>query len=216
MLSFNTFGKKLVLSGVLLFSALIVKADEWHDAGQVVEQSTRAMLNLLEQSRSEATRKSELTGELVSLNEADLMQGMEVILAPVIDFKSIAKGVMAKFYRRASAQQIDDFQVVFKRSLLSTYSRAVVALELNKFEIQSNPSISKKPGRQRVWVKVYANGAAYDINYAMQQRPQGWLVTNVTVNGINLGLAFRQQFANAMAQNKGNMDDVISLWNGPS
>jgi phospholipid transport system substrate-binding protein len=141
---------------------------------------------------------------------------MEVVLGPVIDFDSISKGVMAKFYRQASAKQIEDFSVAFTHSLLNTYSRALVALRINDFEIQPNPSNSSKPGRQKVWVKVYANGAAYDINYAMKKREQGWMVTNVTLDGINLGLAFRQQFASAMAQNKGNMDDVIAFWNGPS
>jgi phospholipid transport system substrate-binding protein len=50
----------------------------------------------------------------------------------------------------------------------------------------------------------------------MKKRQQGWRVTNVTIDGINLGLAFRQQFASAMAQNEGRMDDVIASWNGPS
>jgi phospholipid transport system substrate-binding protein len=139
-----------------------------------------------------------------------------VILGPVIDFDSIAKGVMAQFYRQASDQQIETFRLGFKQSLLNTYSRAVVAFKINNFEIQANPSRSSKSGQQKVWVKVYANGASYDINYAMKKRTQGWRVTNVTLDGINLGLAFRQQFANAMAQNNGNMDDVIAFWNDPS
>ena len=134
----------------------------------------------------------------------------------VIDFESLAKGVMAKFYRRASPQQIEEFQAVFKRSLLNTYSGAVMSLKINNFEIQPNPTLNKKPGRQKVWVKVLANGAAYDINYAMKKRQQGWRVTNVTIDGINLGLAFRKQFSSAMAQRKGNMDDVIAFWNDPS
>jgi phospholipid transport system substrate-binding protein len=170
MMSFNTHSKKIVLTALLLFCALTVKADEWKEASQVVEQSTQAMIDLL----------------------------------------------MAKFYRRASAQQIKDFSLAFKRSLMNTYSRAVVALKINNFEIQSNANNNSKPGRQKVWVKVFANGAAYDINYAMKKRQQGWKVTNVSLNGINLGLAFRQQFSNAMAQNKGNMDDVIAFWNDPS
>ena len=173
------------------------------------------MIGLLEEGRLEAIRNSEIEGEDVAFNEPELLIGMEVVLGPVIDFDSIAKGVMAKFYRQASAKQIEDFSVAFKHSLLNTYSRAVVALRINDFEIQPNPS-SSKPGRQKVWVKVYANGAAYDINYAMKKRDQGWMVTNVTLDGINLGLAFRQQFASAMAQNKGNMDDVIAFWNDPS
>jgi ABC-type transporter MlaC component len=40
-------------------------------------------------------------------------------------------------------------------------------------------------------------------------------VTNVTLDGINLGLAFRKQFSSGMMQNKGRMDDVIASWNDP-
>jgi phospholipid transport system substrate-binding protein len=216
MVNFNAPSAKLVMSVLLLLCALTVKADEWKEASQVVDESTQAMISLLEEGRLEATRNSELAGEAVPLNESELLLGMEVILGPVIDFDSIAKGVMAQFYRQASDQQIETFRLVFRQSLLNTYSRAVVAFKINHFEIQANPNNSNRPARQKVWVKVYANGAAYDINYAMKKRQQGWRVTNVTLDGINLGLAFRQQFASAMAQNKGNMDDVIAFWNNPS
>ena len=216
MASVHSRSTKRVFGALLLLCALMVKADEWGDASQVVEKSTQAMISLLEEGRLEAIRNSEIEGEDVAFNESELLIGMEVVLSPVIDFDSIAKGVMAKFYRQASARQIEDFSVAFKRSLLNTYSRALVVLRINDFEIQPNASSSRKPGRQKVWVKVYANGAAYDINYAMKKRQQGWMVTNVTLDGINLGLAFRQQFAGAMAQNKGNMDDVIAFWNDPS
>ena len=216
MLSFNAGSKKIVLGVVLLLCALVVKADEWQEAGQVVEKSTHAMLSLLEHSRLEAAQKSTDEGQAVPLDEPKLLSAIDLILDSVIDFDSIAKGVMAKFYRRASPQQIDDFRVAFKRSLLNTYARAFLSLNVNSFEIQANPSSSSKPGRQKIWVKVYANGAAYDLNYAMKKRQQGWRVTNVTIDGINLGLAFRQQFASAMAQNEGRMDDVIASWNGPS
>ena len=216
MMTLKTKSTRFTLTIVLLLCALMAKADEWQEASQVVEKSTQAMLSLLEQGRLDALRDSETAGETVPLDVPKMLLGMEVIMDTVIDFESLAKGVMAKFYRRASPQQIDEFQAVFKRSLLNTYSSAVMSLKINNFEIQPSPTLSKKPGRQKVWVKVLANGAAYDINYAMKKRQQGWRVTNVTIDGINLGLAFRKQFSSAMAQRKGNMDDVIAFWNDPS
>ena len=216
MVSFQNLSKIIGISILLLLCSFIVKADEWKDASLVVGKSTQAMVDLLEEGRLEAIRSSEAEGEVVAFDEPQLLLGMEVILTPVVDFNTIAKGVMAKFYRKASPKQVKDFRVVLKQSLLNTYSRAVLAFKINDFEIQSNSNSNSKAGRQKIWVKVYANGAAYDINYAMKKRQQGWMVTNVTLDGINLGLAFRQQFASAMAKNKGNMDDVIAFWNDPS
>ena len=206
----------LVMSGLSYPLQAQANDPEWLAASEVVSDSTQAMIELLKHEREEAIRKSEITGTPVGLDEQALLAQMAIILDPVVDFESIAKGVMAKFYRRASSEQIEAFNISFRTSLLYTYSRAVVAFKINNYEVQPNVSSSSKPGRQKVWVKVYANGAAYNINYAVKLRPQGWKVTNVTLDGINLGLAFRQQFAAAMAQNKGNMDDVIAFWLNPA
>jgi len=206
----------LVMSGLSYPLQAQANDPEWLAASEVVSDSTQAMIELLKHEREEAIRKSEITGTPVGLDEQALLAQMAIILDPVVDFESIAKGVMAKFYRRASSEQIEAFNISFRTSLLNTYSRAVVAFKINNYEVQPNVSSSSKPGRQKVWVKVYANGAAYNINYAVKLRPQGWKVTNVTLDGINLGLAFRQQFAAAMAQNKGNMDDVIAFWLNPA
>jgi len=206
----------LVMSGLSYPLQAQANDPEWLAASEVVSDSTQAMIELLKHEREEAIRKSEITGTPVGLDEQALLAQMAIILDPVVDFESIAKGVMAKFYRRASSEQIEAFNISFRTSLLNTYSRAVVAFKINNYEVQPNVSSSSKPGRQKVWVKVYANGAAYNINYAVKLRPQGWKVTNVTLDGINLCLAFRQQFAAAMAQNKGNMDDVIAFWLNPA
>lgn len=194
------------------FSASI-SASEWDEAKQVVEESTQAMIVLLEEGRAVAELESKALGEVVELDAAALQKGMEEVLGDVIDFDSIAKGVMAKFFRQASVKQKESFRIAFKESLLATYSSAVVAFRINDFDIQPNPNEKAKPGRQKVWVKIYANGAAYDLIYTMRKRTNGWMVTNVTLDGINLGLAFRQQFSSAMAKNKGKMDDVIAFWN---
>jgi phospholipid transport system substrate-binding protein len=207
---------KVVFMAWFALCVVTVQAAEWDDASKVIERSTRAMVVLLENGRLEAALSTEAEGEAVKFDEAQLFLGMEGVLAGVIDFNSIAKGVMAKYYRQASQQQIEEFSIAFKQSLLNTYAGAVLAFRINDFEIQANPSSKAKPGRQNVWVKIYANGAAYDLHYAMKKRKQGWMVTNVTLDGINLGLAFRQQFASEMAQNKGSIDDVIAFWNDPS
>jgi phospholipid transport system substrate-binding protein len=40
-----------------------------------------------------------------------------------------------------------------------------------------------------------------------------WKLINVKVNGINLGLQFRDKFRQDMAAQKGDIDKVIDGWN---
>jgi phospholipid transport system substrate-binding protein len=198
---------------LLLLSSAKASADQWQEASQVIEKSTQAMLILLSDDGSDALVDSKSKLKVVPLDQASKLLGMESIFDTVIDFESLSKGVMAKYYRRALPSQIDEFQIVFKRSLLKTYLGAVTSLSINNFHIKPNPTISKKTDRQKVWVKVMASGSSYDIQYAMKKRQQGWRVTNVTIDGINLGLAFRKQFSVSMTQNKGDIDKVIEFWN---
>ena len=104
--------KRILLTAVLVMPGLAYPLQtqandpEWLAASEVVSDSTQAMIELLQYEREEATRKSEITGASVGLDEQALLAQMAIILDPVVDFESIAKGVMAKFYRRASAVQL--------------------------------------------------------------------------------------------------------------
>jgi phospholipid transport system substrate-binding protein len=215
MVSFQKSRKTIGIGILFLLCSFIVKADEWKEASLVIEKSTKAMVDLFEESRLESIRLSLSEDTVITFDDSQMLLSMEVILDPVIDFNAIAKGVMGKFYRRASPKQVKDFQVSFRESLLNTYSRVMISFKVNDFEVQSN-STNSKAGRQKIWLKVYANGAAYDINYSMKKNQKGWMVTNVTLDGINLGVAFRKQFSSSMARNRGSMDDVIEFWNDPS
>jgi phospholipid transport system substrate-binding protein len=56
------------------------------------------------------------------------------------------------------------------------------------------------------------DGTIYPVAYSMfLDDARQWRVQNVIVNGINLGLTFRSQFASSMDQ-KQNIDQVIDGW----
>jgi len=53
----------------------------------------------------------------------------------------------------------------------------------------------------------------FPVWYWMYQTSQGgWLLGNVIVFGVNVGLAFRDRFALQYRKNKGDLDLVIEGW----
>jgi phospholipid transport system substrate-binding protein len=140
------------------------------------------------------------------------MPSIANVLAPVVDYRAIAKGVMAKYYRRAEPEQFEAFIGVFQDSLVQAYTKALVTFAIDSYSLQKNPGEDGRAGREKVWVKVYADNSVYDIHYTMSSKSGAWKVTNVVLDGVNLGLAFRKQFATAMRQYGNNMDQVIDNW----
>ena len=175
-----------------------VHADEWQDASEVVVATTDSMLAVLAESSQQTV--------------PEIMPSIANVLAPAVDYRAIAKGVMAKYYRRAEPEQFDAFVGVFRDSLVQAYTKALVTFAVDSYSLQRNPGEDGRAGREKVWVKVYADNSVYDIHYTMSTKSGPWKVTNVVLDGVNLGLAFRNQFATAMRQYGNNMDLVIDNW----
>ncbi|HEY5716887.1 MAG TPA: ABC transporter substrate-binding protein, partial [Motiliproteus sp.] len=65
---------------------------------------------------------------------------------------------------------------------------------------------------QLVRVDVFASaGTRYELAYFMVLGEQGWQLTNVILDGINLRQVFRNQFATAVDQ-RGDIGAVIDDW----
>jgi phospholipid transport system substrate-binding protein len=140
-----------------------------------------------------------------------LLQVVQENIEPYVDFNGFAKGVMGQFYRQASDKQRADFTDVFKRSLIKTYANGLGAYENQKFTIK--PFVAgDDPKKAQVDMDIYTNSnTTIPVSYQLVLDKQGqWKVRNVLLNGINLGLTFRNQFAATMEANRGNLDKAIA------
>ncbi|MBQ76629.1 MAG: toluene tolerance protein [Gammaproteobacteria bacterium] len=138
---------------------------------------------------------------------------IETSLGPFIDFKGFSRGVMAKYYRRASEQQKDRFVSVFQSSLIHTYATALVEFDNQQVVVKESNAPQKDPKKARVNLEVTGNdGTVYPVEYSLVLIDGDWKLRNLVINGINIGLQFRSQFSAYMQQHKNNIDKVIENW----
>ena len=58
-----------------------------------------------------------------------------------------------------------------------------------------------------------SEGKEYPIEYALYENDDGrWLLENLILNGVNIGLTFRNQFSEALRKNGGSLDKAINSW----
>jgi len=201
--------KGLVVTLIAFFAAMVQaqpQVDEFPNqaAFDVVQTATDSLLEQVAGKR-----------ELYMDDKELFFTDVDELLSSVIDFKRIARRVMAKHYKKAEPEQQEAFEVVFKRSLLKVYATAL--LDYNNERIVILPPLAKKkvsPKRQRVDIEFYsANGQKYPITYSMYLNKQSeWKMENVIVNGVNIGLTYRNQFAHLMKANQNDVDLVVAGW----
>ncbi|RDL45779.1 ABC transporter substrate-binding protein [Marinomonas piezotolerans] len=194
----------LGLMGWLALSSGVVQAE-------VDPESARdTVLSVVNDFKTKVVaNRDELANDPEKLNSV-----MKGIMDPVVDFNDLAKKVMGKYYRRASDEQIKTFAQVTERTLLNTYSAAVIDFDPSK--IQVLPLAQQKPGREvRVDASFNLNdGSPINISFYMEPEEDSgnWLLSNVVINNINFGLTFRKQFGLMVQQNRNDLDKAIMAW----
>jgi phospholipid transport system substrate-binding protein len=139
---------------------------------------------------------------------------MDEELSDFVDFRRIAARVMGRYARQTSPEQRDDFVRKFKRSLFDSYAQALVSAD--DFEIRVKEATINPGNDSRASVQmevISGSGNRYPVTYSMYKTSEGrWLMENVIVEGVNIGLAFRDRFSQEMEQQRGEIQAVIDNW----
>ena len=144
-------------------------------------------------------------------------QKIKEIFEPMIDFRRVAATVMGKkHYLASSKEQRAEFVVIFKDSLLDTYAETLAQWENQtittifpkKMDIQTNNLKSIE-----VQQTLNTGSSKYPISYKLRKnKDNSWSIVNIIVNGVNLGLTFRNQFQALAIKNNGNIESTLNGW----
>jgi len=146
--------------------------------------------------------------EELAENRAELYAVIDKILLPRFDRRYAAQLVLGRHWRTATAAQRDKFIDVFYGSLLRKYADGV--LEFNQDRVDLLP-FRDDEAKERVTVKSIVqldDGTKVPVNYGMVRRDAGWLMFDVTIEGISYVRNFRTEL-NAEIQAK-DLDAVIA------
>jgi phospholipid transport system substrate-binding protein len=184
----------------MLFSGFVAAMPAPH---QVVEKATRDILDRIVKDRPKFKADPEHLYVIVEEN-----------LVPYVDFDRIAKRVMAKHYKAASEEQRVKFREAFKKSLIRAYGSALANYNDQKFVVMPAGRGDVEPDRASVNMEVtMRDGSVYRISYAMFLADNGsWKLENLVLEGVNLGMTYRNNFAEMFQQYGGDIDKVIANW----
>ncbi|NLY57405.1 MAG: ABC transporter substrate-binding protein [Gammaproteobacteria bacterium] len=188
----------------LLISAPLLAQAAAQTPHQVVEDTSVRVMETLNANR-----------ELYSQDADAFYNGLNEIMEPVVDFQGIARSVMTvRYSRSASPEQMERFIETFKRSMVEFYGNALLEFDSGNITVLP-PARGAQQTEERASVNMEVranNGTVYPVTYTMANVDGQWKVRNVIVEGINIGLLFRDQFAQAMQAQRNNLDAVIDNW----
>ncbi|KAA0021003.1 ABC transporter substrate-binding protein [Salinicola corii] len=191
----------LALVSVCLAS-MTTTAQAQQSPTQVIQQSVDSLMSELEGKKDYYAQHEDELAKLVDTNMAD-----------VADFRYIGASVMGRYFRGASPEQRSRFVSVFRKTLIDTYAKGLVTFDYKTLRVKDSEDAGRYDDQASVPMEVIStSGQTYPVNFTLRQSDGQWKVINVIVNGINLGLTFRNQFDQAMRDNNRDIDAVIDNW----
>jgi phospholipid transport system substrate-binding protein len=137
----------------------------------------------------------ELDGRKAALAEDPeaLYALIDSILLPRFDRRYAAQLVLGRHWRNASPEQRERFIDAFYRSLLRRYSDGVLEFDQEKIEILPFRGDLTKPRTTVKTMVTLEDGTDVPVNYGMVKRESGWLMFDVTIEGISYVRNFRTE-----------------------
>ena len=192
--------KKNFLVFFLLIGSLYILSDE--DPYIFIDENAQKMVRVLTEDSS-----------LFETDRVLYEEKIKEIFEPMIDFRRVAASVMGKkYYLLATKEERAEFVLIFRDSLLDTYAETLaqwgdstITTEFpkNKEELSKNVEVKQT---------LDTGTSKYPISYKLRKSKDGWKIVNIIINGVNLGLTFRNQFQALAVSHNENISDTLRNW----
>ena len=144
---------------------------------------------------------------------------ISMIFEPMVDFRRVGASVMGKkYYLLATKEQRGEFIDIFKDSLLDTYAETLAQWGESTIstEFPKDDFLSKKfeSFESNIEIKQILNTGTseYPISYKLRKSDNGWKIVNIIINGVNLGLTFRNQFQALAISHNEDIELTLKNW----
>ena len=185
---------------ILLLSSLPLISEE--DPYIFIDSNAQKMVQVLIENK-----------DLFSKDREAYEDKIKEIFDPMIDFRRVAASVMGKkYYQASSPKQRKDFVAIFRNSLLDTYAETLA--QWGDQSINTLPGEVDWSGLKSIEVKqmLDTGSSKYPISYKLRKSDDQWMIVNIIVNGVNLGLTFRNQFQALANNHDGNIEVILMNW----
>ena len=142
----------------------------------------------------------------------EFKEKLKNIWEPLVDVSLVSRLILSKAYRTATEEQILLFQTRTKKLLLDTYITAL--LEFEDYELETSRKIKENKNKTlEVEINFFSASDSFKAKFTLYKNKQGELkIINIIIDGINLGLTFRNQFQDNLKNENYDLDKAIETW----
>ena len=181
---------------LILVTCLISLTAQAQSPNAMIEEAAQLLDQAIEGRQDELAEDKEALYALI-----------DELLLPRFDRRYAAQLVLSRHWRTASEEDRERFINAFYNHLMHMYAEAVLEFDLANLDVLPFRGDETKKRTTVKTIVVLEDGTRVPVNYGMVKRETGWLMFDVTIEGISYIRNFKAE-VNAEIQAEG-LDGVI-------
>lgn len=170
-------------SGLLLTAPTVVRAE-------VSQQVVNGAAQFMQEIATQAIAILQTPNGTLAQREAQFRD----LLALGFDLDFISRFVLGKYWRRASAEERADYQILFREYILKTYSRRLGGYSGETFQIHG----ARAAGKQDIMVStviVQPSGPLIKADWRVRAYDHGYRIIDIMIEGVSMAITQRDEFS---------------------
>jgi phospholipid transport system substrate-binding protein len=146
-------------------------------------------------------------------NPEEFKNKLKDIWEPMVDVRLVSRLILNDAYNGASEEQIGLFEERTKKLLLDTYVTTLLEFKEYDIETQTDIRVNKNKTYEVSFKFSSANAYSFSSKFTIYRNKKNELkIINIIIDGINLGLTFRNQFKDVYRDSALDLDRAIKNW----
>ena len=186
----------------LLFLSPFLSSEKIPEIHQFIDVNAQYFLTIIKEEGSNYEDEPE-----------EFKTKLKNIWEPMVDISTVSRLILADAYKDANRVQIELFENRTKKLLLDTY--VTTLLEFEDYDINTNEEIKVNKKTYEVEIEFVSDTSSWTgkTKFTLYRNKFGELkIVNIIIDGINLGLTFRNQFKDILENNEFDLDKAINQW----
>ena len=137
---------------------------------------------------------------------------LKAIWEPMVDVRVVSRLILTpKIYSSATDEQKKLFEETTKKLLLDAY--VTTLLEFDNYQIETDEEIKVNKKTFEVSMNFYSDSSSFVTKFVVYKNKNNeFRIVNIIIDGVNLGLIFRNQFQDTYLESNSILDDAIESW----
>ena len=126
------------------------------------------------------------------------------------DVEAIGRFVLGPYWRKASSEEREAYQVVFEDFIVMTYAQRLTGYSGEVFDV--GPTRLRGEAEATVSSRIVRDpDAPVELDWLLKRKGEGWRIVDLKVSGISMAQTRRAEFSTVLKQHGGLPNLLIEL-----